>query len=467
MAQVLIVEDEVLLAKSLSRSIAGRGHDCVVANSAEEGLKLLEQTPTDIVLLDLQLPGMSGLEAIKLIRRFDANISVIITTAHATMATAVEAMRSGACDLLRKPLDTEEVMLALERAVNDARLRQAISYYHDVEAEKTDSDRLVCRSLRMQAVRKLIDKLLAIELASPGDYPPTLILGETGTGKDLVARILHYHGRFSSQPFIEVNCSTLPKGLEEAELFGHEKGSFTGADRSKRGLFEAAQGGTIFLNEIGDLTPEAQVKLLAVIEQKSVRRVGGLRDIGVDVRIVAATNRDLMNAATFRNDLYYRLNNVKIELPPLRERKEDIVEITRLFLAKFGQKYGTAKKLAPDAEAALLGYAWPGNVRELRQLIERVSFLDKSPLVTAADLSLPAPGTGLRETPPRIVDLWQFEFPDAGVNLEGLEKAVILKALKACSGNVSEAARKLGLGREALRYRINKYEIHLKIEIVG
>ena len=465
MAQVLIVEDEVLLAKSLSRSIAGRGHDCVVANSAEEGLTLLEQTPTDIVLLDLQLPGMSGLEAIKHIRRFDANISVIITTAHATMATAVEAMRSGACDLLRKPLDTEEVMMALDRAINDARLRQTISYYHDVEAEKTDSDRLVCRSPRMQAVQNLIDKLLAIELPSLGDYPPTLILGETGTGKDLVARILHYRGRFSSQPFIEVNCSTLPKGLEEAELFGHEKGSFTGADRSKRGLFEAAEGGTIFLNEIGDLTPEAQVKLLSVIEQKSVRRVGGLRDIAVDVRILAATNRDLMNTATFREDLYYRLNNVKIELPPLRERKEDILEVARLFLAKFGRKYGTAKKLTPDAESALLAYAWPGNVRELRQLAERVSFLDTSPLVTASDLSLPGPGPG--DTPPPIADLWKFEFPDSGVNLEELEKAVIVKALKACDGNVTRAARKLGMGREALRYRINKHEIHLKIDIVA
>jgi DNA-binding NtrC family response regulator len=465
MAQVLIVEDEILLAKSLSRSIASRGHDCVVANSAEEGLKLLERTPTDIVLLDLQLPGMSGLEAIKEIRRFDVNISVIIATAHATMATAVEAMRSGACDLLRKPLDTEEVMLALERAVNDARMRQTISYYQDVEAEKTESDRLVCRAPRMLAVQKLIDKLLAVELESPGDYPPTLILGETGTGKDLVARVLHYRGRFHNQPFIEVNCSTLPAGLEEAELFGYEKGSFTGADRSKRGLFEAAHGGTIFLNEIGDLTPEAQVKLLSVIENKSVRRVGGLRDIAVDVRILAATNRDLTNASGFREDLYYRLNNVKIELPPLRERKEDILEIARIFLANFGRKYGTRKTLSAEAEAALVAYAWPGNVRELRQLLERVSFLDTSAVVTVPDLNLPAPAKPLPPQP--LTDIWQFEFPESGVNLELLEKAVIVKALKACAGNVSDAARKLGLGREALRYRINKYEIHLKTDIVG
>lgn len=457
MAQILIVEDEVLLAKSLCRSLAGRGHDCITATSAEEGLTLLEQMPTDIVLLDIQLPGMSGLEAIQHIRNFDPNIGVIIVTAFATMASVVEAMRSGACDFLRKPLDTEEVALAVSRAINDARMKQTISYYHDLEAEKTDENRVVCNSDKMKTTVKIVEQLIAMDLTEPSEYPPLLILGETGTGKDLMARIIHYTGKFSREPFIEVNCSTLPKGLEEAELFGYEKGSFTGADRSKRGLFEAATGGTIFLNEIGDLSTDAQVKLLTAIEQKTLRRVGGLRDVDVNVRIIAATNRVLKGSTTFREDLYYRLHNMTIELPPLRERKEDIVELAQMFLSKFGRKYGTKKSLSDEATKAILTYAWPGNVRELRQLMERVTFLKSGDSVTPADLNLPAsaqPAVNITSTAKIEID-----FPENGIDLEEVEKALVVEALKACQGNVSEAARKLNIGREAIRYKIKKFNL--------
>lgn len=465
MAQIMIIEDEVLLAKSLCRSLVERGHDCLSANSAEEGLSLLEKMPTDIVLLDLQLPGMSGLDAIGKIREFDPGISVIIATAYATMASAVEAMRSGACDFLRKPLDTEEVFLAVERAIAGARLKQTVSYYHDLEAEKTDEDRLICKSPRMRSVVDLVGKLAAMDLASPSDYPPVLIIGETGTGKDLVARNLHFNGKFSKQPFIEVNCTTLPTGLEEAELFGYEKGSFTGADRSKRGLFEAAGGGTIFLNEIGDLTLEAQVKLMQVIEQKCLRRVGGLRDVAVDLRIIAASNRDLTDPSKFREDLYYRLNNATVELPPLRERKEDIPELASLFLAKFARKYRTKKSLGPDAVSAIINHTWPGNVRELRQLMERVTFLNSDEVISAAALNLPSSGTAKLvvsgEAGVEVV------LPTEGVDLEMIEKEVILKVLRETGGNISEAARRLHLGREALRYRIKKHEISRLIDISG
>lgn len=464
MAFVLVVEDEVLLGKSLCRAIAGHGHECVMATSAEEGLALLEKSPTDIVLLDLQLPGMSGLEAIKLVRRFDPTISVIITTAHATMATAVEAMRSGACDLLRKPLDTEEVLLALERAISDARLKQTISYYHDVEAEKVDSDRLVCNSAAMKSVQDVVDNVNRLDLGDATSYPPVLILGETGSGKDLVARNLHFRSRFSDQSFIEVNCSTLPKGLEEAELFGYEKGAFTGAERSKRGLFEAASGGTMFLNEIGDLTMDAQVKLLQVIEQKCMRRVGGLRDVAVDVRIIAATNRDLLNASTFREDLYYRLNNITIQLPPLRDRSEDILELARIFLTKYARKYKRSKSLTSDAEQALLKYDWPGNVRELRQVIERVTFLTPDLKIGAAHLGLPAAPASTSEP----VNTPNPASEDGSLpSLEAMERSLIIQALNATDGNVSKAARMLDLGREALRYRINKYDIQRTIRISG
>lgn len=465
MAQILIIEDEVLLAKSLSRSLVDRGHDCIMAGSAEEGLSLLEKMPTDIVLLDLQLPGMTGLEAIKHIRKFDSNISVIIATAYATMASAVDAMRSGACDFLRKPLDIEEVAMAVDRAVHDARLKQTVSYYRDIDAGKADEDRLVTESPKMKSVLDIADRLIMMDLQNPSDYPPVLLLGETGTGKDLIARIIHFHGKLSSGPFIEVNCTTLPSGLEEAELFGFDKGAFTGADRTKRGLFEAASGGTIFLNEIGDLTKDAQVKLLQVIEQKCLRRVGGLRDIDLDVRVIAATNRDLKNSDNFREDLFYRLNSATIELPPLRERREDIIQLAELFLNRFGRKYGVTKRMDDSALDAILNYSWPGNVRELRQLMERVTFLHSRTEIGSADLNLPLAGKTpitFKETGSVVI-----EFPSDGIDIEKVEKELIVKALTTSGGNVTEAARLLRLTRETLKYRIKKFDISKEIKILG
>lgn len=465
MAQILIIEDEVLLAKSLCRSMAAEGHDCVTANSAEEGLALLEKMPIDVVLLDLQLPGMSGLDAITPIKQIDTNISVIIATAYATMASAVEAMRSGACDFLRKPLDTEEVLLSVDRAIADAKLRQTVSYYHDLEVEKTDENRLVCDSPKMKKVVEMVSRVTEIDLADPSEHPPVLIVGETGVGKDLVARKIHYHGRFGDQPFIELNCTTLPSGLEEAELFGYERGAFTGADKKKRGLFEAASGGSIFLNEIGDLSLEAQAKLLQVIEQKCLRRVGGLRDIEVNVHIIAASNRKLVDFSVFREDLYYRLNNVIIAVPPLRERTEDIPRLAEMFLAKFGRKYGATKRLSEDALSAMMKYTWPGNVRELRQMLERISFLHKDETVSVSHLNLPTNET----TTIKSDSLGQISIsiPEGGVDIEEVERALIIDALKSCEGNVSEAARKLRLGREALRYRIKKFDISREISIIG
>ncbi|MEE9555000.1 MAG: sigma-54 dependent transcriptional regulator [candidate division Zixibacteria bacterium] len=465
MAQILIIEDEVLLAKSLARSLMGKGHECLIAASAEDGLKMLEQLPADVVLVDLQLPGISGFEAMKKIRQRDPDTAVIVVTAFGTMASAVEAMRSGASDFLRKPLDTEELALAVERALTDARLKQEVAYYHSREVEKTDEDRLITNSSRMREVSEIIDKLLDMSLPSPSEFPPVLILGETGTGKDLIARIIHYRGKLSSKPFVEVNCSSLPKGLEEAELFGHEKGAFTGAHRSKRGLFETAEGGTIFLNEVGDLNLEAQVKLLQAIENKSIRHVGGLRDIDVDVRVIAATNRDLRDKRAFREDLYHRLNNFVLRVPPLRERIEDIVDLAVNFLGRFCRKYGVEKKLSDDANIALTEYNWPGNVRELRQLIERVIFLTGGSTIGAIDLNIPQSekSTFSLSNDGKI----RVDFPEEGIDFESIEKEVILQALISSGGNVSEAARKLKIGREALRYRITKHSISKLTKIIG
>jgi len=465
MAQILIIEDEVLLAKSLARSLMGKGHECVTAASAEDGLKMLEQLPADIVLVDLQLPGMSGFEAMKKIRQRDPDTAVIVVTAFGTMASAVEAMRSGASDFLRKPLDTEELALAVERALSDAKLKQTVAYYRSKEAEKTDEDRLITNSARMKKVSEIIDRLLDMNLPSASEYPPVLILGETGTGKDLIARIVHFLGKLSHGPFVEVNCSSLPKGLEEAELFGYEKGAFTGAHRSKKGLFETADGGTMFLNEIGDLGMEAQVKLLQAIENKSIRHVGGLRDIAVNVRIIAATNRDLSDKDRFRADLYHRLNHFEIKVPPLRERADDIIELAQLFLGRFCRKYNVEKRFREDAAQALKDYSWPGNVRELRQLIERVTFLSTNDTITLGDLNIPEHNRAAVDIDRR--GRISVDFPDDGIDLELIEKEVILQALISSGGNVSEAARKLQIGREALRYRIKKYSISKLTRVIG
>jgi two-component system response regulator AtoC len=465
MSQVLIIEDEVLLAKSLARSLTGKGYDCVTAHKAEEGLRLLDNMSADVVLIDLQLPGMTGFEAMKKIHKQDPDVAIIVVTAYGTMASVVEAMRAGASDFLRKPIDTDELALAIERALANVRLKHTVAYYQSKEIEKTDENRLVGKSSKMKKVIDILDRLVAMELPNPSDYPPVLIVGETGTGKDLLARKIHFHGKFSAQPFVEVNCSNLPKGLEEAELFGYEKGAFTGADRLKRGLFETADGGTIFLNEIGDLNPEAQVKLLQVIERKSLRRVGGLRDINVDVRIIAASNRDLEDKSLFRDDLYHRLNNVKIEIPPLNERENDILELAELFLNEFNQKYDADKSFSNQAKQGLLNYPWPGNVRELRQLIERVSLLSTVNVIEPEDL-----GIGQK---PELIDVAKrdgvinIDLGKEFIDLELIEKDIIVQVLRSCGGNVSEAARKLNIGREALRYRIKKFNISKLIDIIG
>ncbi len=467
MAQILFIEDEILLGKSICRALQENKHDCSTVTSSEDGLEFLKKNPVNIVLLDIQLPGMSGIECLQEIKKYDPGISVIITSAYATMNSVVEALRFGASDFLRKPLDIDEVVLAIERTLNDTRLKQEISYYHEIEAEKADDDKMIFNSVKMQEIVKIIESVISMDLPSASDYPPVLIVGETGVGKDLLSRIIHYRGKLAEKPFIEVNCTTLPKGLEEAELFGYEKGAFTGADRFKVGLFDTANGGTIFLNEIGDLTLETQVKLLQVIEQKTIRRVGGLKDIDVDVHIVAASNRDLKDTEKFRSDLYYRLNNLTISLPPLRERKEDICDLAEFFLSSFSKKYKVDKVLTDEAKELLVSYKWPGNVRELRQLMERVTFIKKDREILVKDLNI---SDDSHEVSHKLLinsdSQIEINIPENGIDLEKLDKQIILQALRQFDGNVSMTARKLHLGREALRYRIKKHEIFKIINIV-
>ncbi len=461
MAQILIIDDEILLGRSLSRALSQRGHEASAVGTAEEGLSLLDKLLPDIVLLDMQLPGLSGLEALKKIRETDPNILVIIVTAYGTIASAVEAMKLGAIDFLRKPLDTDEVAIAIERTLAHARLARTVSFYQKREAERLAEEEFLGESSKAREVRAFIKKLSELAMAKVSELPPVLILGETGTGKDLVARLLHFKSAFATAPFIEVNCPTLPRGLEEGELFGYEKGAFTDARQSKRGLAEVADGGTLFLNEIGDLSPESQAKLLRLIEQKKLRHIGGLRDLSIDVHIIAATNRDLGQAVKtgqFRQDLFFRLNHVTITLPPLRERKEDVLLLTEYFLRKTSSQRASSEKskiLSEASKKALLAYSWPGNVRELRQLMERAALFTSGGIIDPVELRLQAEASPAVSVDPN--SKVKVEFGADGIDIEEVEKQLIVHALEESSGNVSEAARKLKLTREALRYRVQKF----------
>ena len=460
MAKILIIDDETILAKSLLRSLTKAGYEGSIATRAEEGLKLLVEERPDLVLLDMKLEGMGGLEALRRIVDFDPSILVLIITAYGSIETAVEAMKIGAVDYLCKPLDLEALKITMARALEERRLRQRLSYYQRKDLEGAEGLQIVGESPAMKRVLSLVEKIAQLDSGAAGDLPTVLILGETGTGKDLVARAIHSRSRLADQPFVEVNCTTLPKDLLEAELFGYEKGAFTDAKASKAGLVEVADGGTLFLNEIGELPPEAQGKLLKAIEQKRVRRLGDIRERSINVRIIAATNQDLESAVrerSFRMDLLYRLKVLTIELPPLRERGNDILLLAEHFLSRHVQKYGTGpKRLSPSALAVLKGYRWPGNVRELAHVMERAVLLSEGEEIGPALLGL---GAGLGS--PRVCssDLPIGEFPLEGLELKKVEQDLIQKALVLTGGNVSEAARRLGIGREALRYRMRKHAI--------
>jgi len=462
MARIVIIEDEVVLAKSIARSLIKIGHECLMTETAEEGLKLIGEKRPDLVLLDMKLPGMAGLEALHQIKALDPDILVIIITAHSTIETAVEAMKSGAYDYLQKPLDKEELILILDRALERDRLKHKLSYYQQKEAEQFSQLKILGECAAMQQIKAVIERISRLDPSSSGDLPTVLLSGETGTGKDLVARVIHAKSPFADQPFVEINCTVLPDNLIEAELFGYEKGAFTDARTSKQGLFEAASGGSIFLNEVGDLNLQAQAKLLKVIEQKQVRRLGSVRDRRVNVRIIAATNRNLEAAVregSFREDLFYRLKVITIELPPLRERGEDMILLAGHFLKEFTRKYASPPKSFSNAAIqAMKQYHWPGNVRELAHIIERAVLLSDHPVLLPSNLGLENLHPIFHITPDNQL---QIEFPSTGINLEAVERQLIEKALEVTRGNVTEAARKLGIGREALRYRVQKHGIKI------
>ena len=459
---VLIVDDERTLARAIKAFLEASGYEATVADDAEAALPLLASLRPDVVFTDVRLPGMDGIALLRKIREFDPSISVVVMTAHGSIEGAVEAVKLGAFDYVKKPLDLEEVKLLADRARETSALRQELSYYRHRAVRDEPFGEVVGQSAAMRAV---LDR--ARQIAALDDTPPVLITGETGTGKGLVARTIHASGPRAERPFIDVNCTALPASLMESELFGHERGAFTDARESKLGLFEAAEGGFIFLDEVGDVELALQGKLLKAIEERVVRRVGGVRDRKIDVRILAATNRDLAHESErerFRRDLYFRLAVIILQLPPLRERGEDVFLLAEFYLRRFAAKYGRpGRRLSPAAREVMRAYPWPGNVRELSHVIERAVLWSQEPELSPEHLALTMPG-GAPDRPaaePEAVQPTPAAEPPsrraADMTLEQWERTLLEQALRDEGGNQTRAAQRLGISRDTLRYRLKKY----------
>ncbi len=458
---ILVVEDEAILGDSICAYLEHHGYTTAVARSGEEGIRLAEENSPDVALVDIRLPGMPGLEVLRKLRDVSAGTEVVMMTAHASVASAVEAMKAGAFDYLAKPLDLDEARVVVDKALAHQRMRRELTYLKAREETGGHTAEIVGDSPAIHVLRQQIDRIAALESAA-GGAPTVLIRGETGSGKEMVARAIHYGSQRAKGPFVEINCAAIPSALLEAELFGYEKGAYTDARAAKPGLFEAADGGTLFLDEIGHMESSLQVKLLKAIEEKTVRRIGGLRPKAFNARIITATNRDLEAAiadGSFRPDLYYRIKALTLDIPPLRSRGVDIVLLARHFLDRFTRQYGLpAKRLTPEAEAALLGYAWPGNVRELAHLMERAVLLHDGSVIAVGHLGLAGgQGAATVDVGPGGV---RVDFSVGGIQLETVERQLILEALQASNWNRGRAAKLLGITKETLRYRMEKFQLH-------
>lgn len=446
MRRVLIADDEANMRWVLERALSKAGYE---VETAEDGQLALDRALTerpDLVLLDLKMPKMDGLNVLRTLKEHYPDLLIVMMTAHGSTATAVEAMKAGAHDYLMKPFDIEELLITVAKAFDVANLREQVDY---LKGEVQNGGwQLVGNSEKMKEVKHLVERV-ALTPAT------VLIQGESGTGKELVAHAIHTLSPRVDGPFIRVNCAALTETLLESELFGHEKGAFTGAYARKSGRFELADGGTLFLDEIGELSFNVQAKLLRVLQERTFERVGGEKTIKVDVRIIAATNRDLLKEAQegcFREDLYYRLSVFPISIPPLRQRQEDIPDLVEHFLKKLTD-YGQKKTLSREVLTQLMEYDWPGNVRELENVVERMVIISQGAVIGLE--GLPAFSAHSKEEK----DPLPFVLPPRGVSLEELEKSLLQQAMEQTGGNQSQAAKRLGISRHAFLYRLEKYGI--------
>jgi DNA-binding NtrC family response regulator len=444
--RILVVDDDQLQRWAMGKQLASWNYEVIQAEDGQAGLEAFTAQLPDLVLLDLQLPDQSGVEVLRQIRAVDPQAVVIMVTAHGGVPDAVAAFKLGAFDYLSKPLDFDALGVTLRFGLEARHLRAEVERLRAADREPADAT-IVGHS---PAIARSIDMLRKL---APSGAGSVLLTGESGTGKDLAAKAIHYNSARASKPFMNITCSALPETLLESELFGHERGAFTGADRQKRGLIEMADGGTVFLDEIGEMVPLLQAKLLRFLEEKSFKRVGGATDIKVDVRVIAATNRDLeeeVRKGQFRSDLYYRLNVVPIKLPPLRQRPNDIPRLVNFYVDLYNTEFRKRiRQVSAAAMEKLKAYSWPGNVRELRNAVERAMLLAEGDELALEDFPV---GSGAHASD-------AVELPANGVDLEQWERSFVQQALERSGWNQTRAANLLGLNRDQIRYRIEKFKL--------
>jgi len=472
----MIVDDERLVRWSLRQKCEEWGYHVVEAEAGEPALKLAQHESPDLVLLDVRLPDIGGLEVLDRLKKNGDARAVIMITADPQLDDVKAALKLGAYDFVGKPLDFDELNVTIKNALETTRLRTEVQSLRGEVRRRTGYHEVVGASAKMTELMSFVRKVAASEATT------ILIQGESGTGKDLIAKAIHYESSRQEKPFVAINCSAIPETLMEAELFGHEKGAFTDAKQMKKGLFETADGGTLFLDEIGELSPLLQAKLLRVLEDQVIRRVGGVRDMQVDVRVIAASNRDLERAVReghFRQDLYYRLAIIAIFIPPLRERKEDILPLVDFFIGRYNRKFKKqVRGVTADTRRLLTGHNWPGNVRELKNSIERAMILEDDELLRSMYLPFSVGESGGLTAFERTSSdggqqlaggrsLPKLYIPEGGTSLEEVERAMVELAMKQASNNQTHAAKLLDISRDALRYKLKKFGlIHAEDEEV-
>ncbi len=457
--QILIVEDEIVFAKAVKKQLQRAGYKCEIAGDLDTAREKFESQMPDLVLLDMRLPDGSGLDFLESIKNGqNPDATVLVMSAYGELEDAVSAMKMGASDYLKKPVDLEELLINIEKVLDKNELVTKLTNSSKRERNATEAVEFIGECPGIASVKQQIEQIGRLTYASTTVPPTVLILGETGTGKDVVARLLHTNAALSDKPFVQVDCASLPKDLIEAELFGHEKGAFTNAHAARTGLIEAAEDGVLFMDEIGELPLDLQSKLLAVLDRRLMRRVGTTKELPVRAWFIAATNRnieDLVSKGEFRTDLYYRLNVLSIEMPSLRTRGNDIIILAKYFSEQTVRRYGFEKvSLSDEAVQALMEYSWPGNVRELKHLIERAVLLN-----SGGELSSDALGLTNRALSGHTENSQASDSNIEDMTLESAELTLITQALDKANGNVSKAARELDITRMAMRYRMKKYNL--------
>jgi DNA-binding NtrC family response regulator len=468
--KILIIEDEKLIRWSLEKHLTSKGYKLFTAETGEEGLRSFEQHHPEIVFTDNKLPKMQGLEVIQKLKSIEEDTAIVFMTAFGSIDTAVSAMKAGASEYINKPFSFDEVDVIMDNIIRKLDITREVQVLRRQQKETITFDHIIGESQVLKQIIQLSKKIARTQTTT------ILLLGESGTGKDLFARAIHDESAQKAKPFVTINCASLPETLLESELFGYEKGAFTDAKQQKKGLFEIADGGTVFLDEIGEINMSTQIKLLGVLENRVIRRVGGTASIPVEIRIIAATNKDLKQAVedkSFREDLYYRLKVFQIVLPPLREHKEDIPLLAEYFIRHYNHQFKkTITGLHKSAISLLIKYDWPGNIREMRNVIERAVILESK--TTLQSESLPYEIIHLEDTdevaetlnPPHAggadqkkISPFEIEIPEDGFSLAGLEKQVIMQALNKSENNQTKASRLLKISRDTLRYKIKKYHL--------